>query len=63
MSAPMASLSTAILTECAAGRLQHDSDPAARRGNVLGGLLPQSLGAKHDAPIRPYGFILLTLLS
>jgi Zn-dependent protease len=36
--------------------------PPLDGGNVLGGLLPQPLGAKYDALIRPYGFILLYAL-
>jgi len=36
--------------------------PPLDGGNVLGGLLPQPLGAKYDALMRPYGFILLYAL-
>jgi Zn-dependent protease len=36
--------------------------PPLDGGNVLGGLLPQPLGAKYDALVRPYGFILLYAL-
>ena len=33
--------------------------PPLDGGNVLGGLLPQSIGSKYDAIVCPYGFILL----
>jgi Zn-dependent protease len=33
--------------------------PPLDGGNVLGGLLPPTLGARFDAFVRPYGFILL----
>jgi Zn-dependent protease len=33
--------------------------PPLDGGNVLGGLLPPSLGTRFDAFVRPYGFILL----
>jgi Zn-dependent protease len=33
--------------------------PPLDGGNVLGGLLPRSIGSKYDALMRPYGFILL----
>src|SRR6185369_10353380 len=36
--------------------------PPLDGGNVLGGLLPQPLGAKYDRLVRPYGFILLYAL-
>ena len=36
--------------------------PPLDGGNVLGGLLPRSLGTKYDALMRPYGFILLYAL-
>jgi len=36
--------------------------PPLDGGNVLGGLLPRSLGARSDALMRPYGFILLYAL-
>jgi Zn-dependent protease len=36
--------------------------PPLDGGNVLGGLLPRSLGVKYDALMRPYGFILLYAL-
>jgi Zn-dependent protease len=36
--------------------------PPLDGGNVLGGLLPRPLGAKYDALVRPYGFILLYAL-
>lgn len=36
--------------------------PPLDGGNVLGGLLPQPLGAKFDALMRPYGFVLLYAL-
>ena len=36
--------------------------PPLDGGNVLSGLLPRSLGARYDALMRPYGFILLYAL-
>lgn len=36
--------------------------PPLDGGNVLGGLLPRSIGARYDALVRPYGFILLYAL-
>ncbi len=36
--------------------------PPLDGGNVIGGLLPRSLGARFDSLIRPYGFILLYAL-
>lgn len=36
--------------------------PPLDGGNVLGGLLPDGLGQRYDALIRPYGFILLYAL-
>jgi Zn-dependent protease len=36
--------------------------PPLDGGNVLGGLLPRSIGSKYDAIVRPYGFILLYAL-
>jgi len=36
--------------------------PPLDGGNVLGGLLPQPIGAKYDALMRPYGFVLLYAL-
>jgi Zn-dependent protease len=36
--------------------------PPLDGGNVLGGLLPPSLGAPFDAFVRPYGFILLYVI-
>ncbi len=36
--------------------------PPLDGGNVLGGLLPRGLGARYDAAIRPFGFILLYAL-
>ncbi len=36
--------------------------PPLDGGNVLGGLLPQSLGTRYNALVRPYGFILLYAL-
>ena len=36
--------------------------PPLDGGNVLGGLLPRSLGERFDSLIRPYGFLLLYAL-
>jgi Zn-dependent protease len=36
--------------------------PPLDGGNVIGGLLPRSLGQRFDSLIRPYGFILLYAL-
>jgi Zn-dependent protease len=36
--------------------------PPLDGGNVLGGLLPRTMGARYDALVRPYGFILLYAL-
>jgi Zn-dependent protease len=36
--------------------------PPLDGGNVLGGLLPRQIGARYDALVRPYGFILLYAL-
>ena len=36
--------------------------PPLDGGNVLGGLLPPAIGARFDALMRPYGFILLYAL-
>jgi Zn-dependent protease len=36
--------------------------PPLDGGNVIGGLLPPSIGSRYDALVRPYGFILLYAL-
>jgi Zn-dependent protease len=36
--------------------------PPLDGGNVLGGLLPRSIGLRFDAIVRPYGFLLLYAL-
>jgi Zn-dependent protease len=36
--------------------------PPLDGGNVIGGLLPRSLGARFDSIVRPYGFIVLYAL-